>query len=84
MFKVIASFKKDILPLRLFGFGTIVFPHGCNTTDKIVIYGIELNRIDEKLLILEKREKIFFQPVNALAMKGGAQVLCQRPQKTLS
>lgn len=54
-FKCIGRFKKDIWPMGLMQFGTIMFPSGDNQTNKIVLYGSTLKKIDGTLVILENR-----------------------------
>ena len=53
-FKSIARFKKDILPMGLFQFGTVMFPNGKSSNNYIVLYGCSLKGIDGKMMIFKK------------------------------
>lgn len=53
-FRSIGRFRKDLFPMGLMQFGTMIFPSGDNPTDKIIFYGKSLKGIDGKLVILRK------------------------------
>lgn len=53
-FERVTEFKKDIFPMGLFQFGTVVFPKGQNSNQKKYIYGNSLKNIDGRLMILEE------------------------------
>lgn len=56
-FKRIGKFKKDLWPMNLMQFGTIMFPSGENKTNKIILYGSALKNIDGTLLIVEENPR---------------------------
>lgn len=57
-YRTIAKFKKDILPMGLFQFGTITFPYyySKDTNKEIIFYGIGLKKIDGKMIIIKENE----------------------------
>ena len=51
----IASFKKDLLPMRLFQMGSILFPTYEGNSDYIVLRGRALKGLDGKSLIIQTK-----------------------------
>ncbi len=54
-FRRIAIFEKDILPMGLCQFGTVVFSPGKEETEHLVCYGVALKRIDGALLVFSAK-----------------------------
>ncbi len=50
--KELASFKKDVLPMRIFGFGTVHFPDG-NKGDNLFLYPMSVKKLDQVLLCIK-------------------------------
>ncbi len=52
-FRRIAIFQKDILPMGLCQFGTIVFPSVQSNPNDLIYQGVGLKKIDGKMMIIE-------------------------------
>lgn len=52
-FKTITHWEKDIWPMRLGQFGTIIFPHGKNPTNSLFLYSIGLKNHDNLMEIYD-------------------------------
>lgn len=49
----IIKFRKDLYPMRLFQYGCVQFPKGQNFPDKVICYGVGLNKIDGKNIMIK-------------------------------
>jgi hypothetical protein len=51
-FNEIAQFKKDILPMGIFGFGNVHFPSG-EYKNRLFMYPVAVKKYDERLIVID-------------------------------